>query len=73
MKPSERIKEICKEVPFEIRDTPIGYTHAIVKYLDEEYEKKQEIELEEKVCNRCGFSGVIDENNICWSDECKGR
>jgi hypothetical protein len=42
-KPSERIKEIQEKVPFEVRDTDHGWIAAVIKYLDEEYEKEQDL------------------------------
>lgn len=69
MKPSEVIfAKIFKKGG--TKDAAIS---AIIDYLDEEWEKNNQTEMEEKICSKCGFSGEIDQNNICWSSECKEK
>lgn len=59
--PSERIKDINdKEIPFAIRDSNIGLVHAIIQYLDEQYEQQKPLE-----CEHNGMSRLNDGRKFC--------
>ncbi len=67
MKPSERIKEIHKDIDNKLF-TPETIAQSIMHYLDEQWEQQKP--YEEVVCEKCGLSGQIDGYGLCWSSRC---